>query len=333
MKIAVIGGGSWGTALANTWATAGHDVVLLTRRCECANEINIKHSNTRYLPNVCLHERLCATIDKQEALADSEIVVLSVPTQYMTETILKIKDSIPNSSIVISTSKGIETDKKRLMSNIIDDELRYKDIKYAVLSGPSFAPDVAAGKPAAVVIAAKCINLSRKLRNILASDSFRIYSSTDVIGVECAGAIKTIMALAAGICDGLNYGESARAGLITRGLAEMTRFGVAMGGKFSTFIGLAGAGDLMVSCTAGMSRNRRVGIALAKGKTLEEALSSVDQVAEGFKTVEAVITLAKMKNIYMPIANTVFNIINTPTNAKYFAESLLKHELADEIVS
>ncbi|MGE9986667.1 NAD(P)H-dependent glycerol-3-phosphate dehydrogenase [Desulfovibrio sp. SGI.169] len=332
MNIAIVGGGSWGTALANTWATAGHNVIILTRRTECAQEINIHHTNNRYLPNINLNENIQATVDKREAFENAEVISLSVPAQYMAVSIHNIREYIKDGSIILCTSKGIETLNRRFMHEVVYSEFGTKSIKYAVISGPSFAPDVAAGKPAAVVIASNYKELCEKLRDSLSTNSFRIYSSTDVIGVECAGAIKTIMALAAGISDGLALGESARAGLITRGLAEMTRFGVAFGASFSTFIGLAGAGDLMVSCTAGMSRNRRVGIALAHGNSIEEALSSVDQIAEGFKTVEAVVALAKQKNIKMPIANAVYDIIKNPKDARIIADRLLSRPLTDEYI-
>lgn len=333
MNIAIVGGGSWGTALANMWATAGHNVIILTRRAECAQEINSSHTNNRYLPNINLHKNVQATLDKKKALKSADIVSLSVPTQHMAKTISNINKDIKDNTIILCTSKGIETQHKRFMHEVVHNEFGTKVIKYAVISGPSFAPDVAAGKPAAVVIASKQKELCEKLRNSLSTNSFRIYSSTDVIGVECAGAIKTIMALAAGISDGLGFGESARAGLITRGLAEMTRFGVAFGASCPTFIGLAGAGDLMVSCTAGMSRNRRVGIALAHGNSIEEALSSVDQIAEGFKTVEAVVELAKQKNVEMPIANAVYDIIRNPKDARVISNRLLSRPLIDEYIA
>lgn len=330
MKLAVIGGGSWGTALAHTWSTAGHEAIILSRREELVEELGQNHTNNRYLPGLTLHHGLTATTNPELALKKADVIILSVPTQHMDNMLERLTPYISENIITVCTSKGIETKKQRLMHEVVAYKWPEQASRFAVLSGPSFAMDVASGKAAAVVLACANKSLGISLRDSLSTKTFRIYSSTDVIGVECAGAIKTVMALAAGVCDGLSFGESARAGLITRGLAEMARFGVALGGQSSTFMGLAGMGDLMVSCTAAMSRNRRVGISLAQGNSLEKALSSVDQVAEGFKTVEAVYSIAKEKSISMPITEAILAIIDNPRDAHTIANSLLSRQLKDE---
>lgn len=332
MKLAIIGGGSWGTALAHIWSLKGHESIILSRREEFIDEMNEKHTNTRYLPGLILHQKLTATIDPESALKDANVAILAIPTQHMANTLKNLAPYIPANLIPVCASKGIETKNQYLMHEIVAQEWPEQSSHFTVISGPSFAMDVASGRPAAVVVASQNKGLSVSLRDLFSTKNFRTYSSTDVIGVECAGAIKTVMALAAGISDGLAFGESARAGLITRGLAEMARFGISLGGNASTFMGLAGMGDLMVSCTAAMSRNRRVGISLAQGNSLEKALSSVDQVAEGFKTVEAVHFIAKKKNIQMPITDAVFSIINNPLKSHIIATGLLQRELKNEFI-
>lgn len=330
MRIAVIGSGSWGTALAHILSKASHEISLWTRNEEVANEINTSHSNSRYLKGFTLDEHIFASTKPEEVLGNAEILLLTTPVQYSRDILRKLAPCIPENAIPICLSKGIEVETLKSMREVVAEELPAQAPRYAVLSGPSFAEEVAAGKPAAVVIASENANLGASLQSILSVGFFRIYLSSDVRGVELGGAVKNVIALAAGLCDGRGYGDNARAALVTRGLAEMSRLGVALGGQALTFMGLSGMGDLVLTCTGALSRNRRMGLMLAQGIPFEEALSSIGHVVEGVKTTEAVCQLGKKYGVELPIAETMLAVMQGKVQAQTAVDILMKRSLKEE---
>lgn len=330
MNIAVLGGGSWGTALAHVFALGGHRVAMLVRKPEAAEEITERHTNERYLPGSSLNPALLATVDPVTALADVGIVVLAVPCQNMRDFLRSVKDFIPESAALVCASKGLEKGTHALMSRVVAEELPHMASRYAILSGPSFAREVVEGLPTAIVLGCADASLAAMLRHELSSSMFRVYSNPDVTGVECGGALKNVMALAAGMADGLGFGHNSRAALITRGLAEMSRLGVALGGNAATFMGLSGMGDLVLTATGDLSRNRQVGIRLGKGEKLDAIIASMRHVAEGVPTTEAVHDLACSLEIDLPITFAMRSIIQGGKDPLSAVRDLMQRELKDE---
>ena len=296
--IAVLGGGSWGTALAHLLAHAGHDVTLLLRDAAQAAHINAHHENPRYLRGVPLHPGIRAVAgsmggpEQAAALEGVGILVLSVPCQALRAALRGLAGAVPPDCVLVNTAKGIEVSELVTAESMVRDELPGHLSRYAVLSGPSFALEVASCKPTAVVLGCRDERLGARLREVFSAPWFRAYSSSDVPGVELGGAIKNVIAIAAGLSDGLGFGLNARAALVTRGLAETSRLGVALGARASTFMGLSGLGDLMLTCSGDLSRNRQVGLRLGAGETLNAIAASMNMVAEGVKTTQAVYRLA-----------------------------------------
>lgn len=306
MRVTVIGAGSWGTAVASLVATRT-PTILWARRPELAEAINRTAENPEYLPGTKLPYGLRATSDLGEA-ATGDLIVMAVPSHGF-RGVLTAMDLSPDRPIV-SLTKGIEQDSLMRMSEVIADVMPEHDpAQVGVLTGPNLAGEVVAGWPAAAVVAATSEVVASRVQEIVMGPTFRVYTNTDLIGCETAGALKNVMAIAAGMSAGLGFGDNTRATLITRALAELTRLGVAMGGRESTFAGLAGMGDLIATCVSAQSRNHTVGRSLAEGKTLDQITSEMNMVAEGVKTTEAVLALARRHRVDMPIAAQVGRVL------------------------
>ena len=327
MKIAVIGAGAWGTAIAATLA-ARHAVRLWARDAKLLQALRTSGTNERYLPGVALPRELALTDDLARALNSAELVLLGVPTNGLRDTLRKLKEARCAAPLVW-LCKGFETDQAKLPHQVCAEELPASTAR-AVLSGPSFADEVGRGLPAALTLASEDEAFARTAAAAIHGGALRVYLSTDVVGVEVAGAVKNVIAIAAGISDGLGLGLSARAALMTRGLAEMTRLGVALGGRPETFMGLAGAGDLILTCTGDLSRNRRVGLALAKGTPLKSVLAALGHIAEGVYTARAVARLAKERNVDMPITQAVCRVLDEPGSARAAVHDLMAREQKPE---
>jgi len=327
MKIAVIGAGAWGTAIAATLA-ARHAVRLWARDAKLLQALRSSGTNERYLPGVTLPRELALVGDLSRALDGTELVLLGVPTNGLRDALRKLKEAHCTAPLVW-LCKGFETDQAKLPHQVCTEELPASTM-CAVLSGPSFAEEVGRGLPAALTLASDDEAFARTAAAAVHGGALRVYLSTDVVGVEVAGAVKNVIAIAAGISDGLGLGLSARAALMTRGLAEMTRLGVALGGRPETFMGLAGAGDLILTCTGDLSRNRRVGLALANGTPLADALASLGHIAEGVFTARAVARLAGEHDVDMPITRAVCRVLDAPGSAQAAVHDLMAREQKPE---
>lgn len=323
-KITVFGAGSWGTALAIVLAENGHDTLLWTHRENQANEINEQHTNVKYLPNITLPQNLKATSSMKEAVDHSSIFVMAIPTKAIREVCDSIQTVLNKKVLLTHVSKGIEPNTLLRISEILTEELPSQYIEdIVVLSGPSHAEEVVLHHPTTITAASSNLKSAEIMQDIFMNQYFRVYSSDDVIGVEIGGALKNVIALAAGISDGLKYGDNAKAALITRGLAEITRLGVKMGGNPFTFAGLTGMGDLIVTCTSVHSRNWRAGNMLGKGKDLETVLNEMGMVVEGVRTTKAAYQLAKKYNVSMPITEALYDVLFNNKNPKEAVDSLM----------
>jgi len=302
VKLAVLGGGSWGSALAAQLARCGHEVRLWVREPRVANEINARHSNAAYLPGIELPAGIQASTDLERAVAGAETAILVVPSQYCREVVRRFAALAAPDCTLVSATKGLEADSALRISQVAREERNGSDARIAVLSGPSFALEVARETPTALVVAASDPALAESLQRAFSSRAFRVYTTSDVVGVELGGALKNVIAIAAGIVTGLGHGHNTVAALITRGLAEISRLALALGGRAETLSGLAGLGDLVLTCTGSLSRNRALGEALGRGQSLAEAQAASPMVAEGVRTTLAACELASRAGIEMPIA-------------------------------
>ena len=327
LNIAVLGGGSWGTTVASLVAR-NTDVTLWARNPDTVNEINSQHSNERYLPGAKLVDRLRATNDIGEAVGEADVVVMGIPSQNFRTVLEEVKQHIRAWVPVISLTKGLELKTRMRMTQIIQQVLPGHPV--GVLTGPNLAREIMAGQAAAGVIAMEDESIVQELQNVFKSGLFRVYTNTDVIGCELGGVLKNIIAIAVGMGDGQGAGDNTRAALITRGLSEITRLGVAMGGKPETFAGLAGMGDMMATCTRPQSRNRHVGIELGKGRSLEDIIEEMTMVAEGAKSAPAVMALANEHNVEMPIASDVSRVLAGDASASRAFRGLLRVEAGAE---
>lgn len=331
MRIAVIGGGSWGTALADLLARNGHEVRLWAFEMSVSQEISEQKTNSVYLPGFKLHNDLSCTSSLAEALDGSRMILLVTPVQLMRGLLQKAACSFARDAVIVNASKGIELDSLKTVSQICADILGPETLNhYVALSGPTFAREVAAGLPSLIVAASKNEKNARQVQTVFSNPAFRVYTNNDVIGVELGGAVKNVIAIAAGICDGLGFGHNARAALITRGLSEMNRLGQAMGAHPATFAGLAGMGDLVLTCTGELSRNRTVGFKLGEGNKLSAILNEMKMVAEGVKTSESVYLLAQKLGVDMPIVENVFKILKEDKPAREAVIELMSRELKAE---
>lgn len=333
-KIAVIGAGSWGTALALVLASKGHTVPLWGHDKAHLQSIRVEGQNTRYLPGLKLPENIIPCEDIEQAVDDCNIVCMVVPSHGFRKVYEKAILSLKEGVCVVSAVKGIENDTLMTMTQVMEDVRKRlapeKTIYTAVLSGPSFAKEVAEGIPTAITMGCKRLDIAEMLQKVFVTETFRVYAGSDVIGLEISAALKNIVAVAAGICDGLGYGLNTRAALITRGLAEITRLGVAMGAEPATFSGLSGLGDLVLTCTGSLSRNRTVGLKLGQGLKLDDIVGEMKMVAEGVKTTRSGYELAKKMGIEMPILEQVYAILYQGKNCSDAVRDLLKRELKVE---
>lgn len=310
VRVGVVGAGSWGTALARVLATNGHEVRLWSYEEEVTRQIREERENRKYLSGVTLPEGVRPTSDLAESVRDAEIVVSVSPSQVVGSVMRRAAEHVPDDAVVVSASKGIETDSLRRMDEVLGDVLSPAQMQgFSAISGPSFAAEVARDAPTLVVTASEDEAVARRVQKLFQNRYFRVYTTTDVIGVELGGALKNVIAVASGVTAGLGYGHNTSAAVITRGLAEITRLGLALGADRATFMGLAGLGDLVLTCTGELSRNRSVGVRLGRGEALDEILSGMHDVAEGVNTARAVHDLAHRHGVEMPICEQMYAIL------------------------
>jgi glycerol-3-phosphate dehydrogenase (NAD(P)+) len=333
MDIGVVGAGSWGTALADLLARIGHRVTLWAYEADLVLRMRETRENDLYLPDISLHEELEFTNSLAEVVAGRELVLLVPPSQLMRRVLRELLPHLADGRVLVSASKGIENDSLMTMSQVISEELETAGCKaeLAFLSGPSFAREVAKGLPTAVVAAAEDAQVAGLVQKVFSGERFRVYTNSDVIGIEFGGSLKNVMALAAGIADGLGFGSNTRAALITRGLSEMTRLGVAAGAERQTFAGLAGMGDLVLTCTGDLSRNRSVGLELGRGRSLKDILAGMNMVAEGVKTTISTYQLAAKLKVSAPITEQVYKILEEGKDPRQAVTDLLQRSLKSEV--
>lgn len=332
-KISVIGSGGWGIALTILLHKNGHDLTIWSFDKKEAEELKKTRQNKTKLPNILLPEDIKVTNDLKEAVDDKDILILAVPSKAIRSVSKSLKNTIKDNQIIVNVAKGLEEDTLETMTDIIEEELKDKNPKVAVLSGPSHAEEVGKGIPTTCVVSAHNKELTLYLQNIFMNPSFRVYTSPDMLGIEIGGALKNVIALAAGIADGLNYGDNTKAALITRGIKEISTLGVAMGGEQSTFYGLTGLGDLIVTCASMHSRNRRAGILLGQGKTLDEAIKEVNMVVEGVYSAKSALMAAKKYNVEIPIIEQVNAVLFENKNAAEAVNELMIRDKKLEIQS
>lgn len=312
-RIAILGGGSWGTGLAVVLSNSRrkHQVRLWVREPELADSIESSRENKKYLPGIAISPSVRACKNIEEVLQEAEVLICAVPSAHTRAVLVQALAAVPRDASIVSATKGLEPATHLRMSQVIAQVLNARFVpRVAVLSGPSFALEAAAGQPTAVVLASEDVALAACLQEEFSGPTFRLYTNSDVLGVELAGAMKNVMAIAAGACQGLGLGSNSQAALITRGLAEMTRLAMALGGKPETLSGLAGMGDLILTCYGSLSRNRRVGFELGQGRSLEEILAGMTMVAEGVGTTAALLALARENHIELPITQQVHSILH-----------------------
>jgi glycerol-3-phosphate dehydrogenase (NAD(P)+) len=331
-KIAVVGAGAWGTALACHAAKLEHTVEMWALEPEVVEEINARHANSIYLKGQDLPESIRAASDPAEVVSGAEMVLLVPPSKHLRSVSELVADAVPRNAVVAVASKGIEEGTLQLMSEVLATTI--PDLgseRLAFLSGPSFAKEVAGGLPTDVAVASDKMTAARKVQSMLHSPTFRVYTSADPIGVQVGGAVKNVMAVATGVCDGLGFGTNARASLITRGLAEITRLGIALGASPLTFLGLAGVGDLVLTCTGDLSRNRTLGKKVAEGIDPQEYLANQRTVAEGFFTSAAGWELSRKLEVDMPITDHVFHVLHRGRPLREAVDLLLTREAKEEL--
>jgi len=332
-KISVIGSGGWGIALTILLYKNGHDLTIWSFDKREAEELKTTRENKTKLPNILLPEDIKVTDDLKEAVDNKDVLILAVPSKAIRSVSKSLKDIIKDNQIIVNVAKGLEEDTLKTMTDIIEEELKGKNPQVAVLSGPSHAEEVGKGIPTTCVVSAHNKELTLYLQNIFMNPSFRVYTSPDMLGVEIGGALKNVIALAAGIADGLNYGDNTKAALITRGIKEISLLGVAMGGEQSTFYGLTGLGDLIVTCASMHSRNRRAGILLGQGKTLDEAIKEVNMVVEGVYSAKSALMAGKKYNVEIPIIEQVNAVLFENKNAAEAVNELMIRDKKLEIQS
>jgi len=328
MRVSVIGAGGWGTALALILHSNAHEVLIWEFVPAYAEELRQKRENVKFLKGVKIPDNIEITNDLKRAIDFAEVVVLAVPSHVMRSLALNIKKLNYKKKIFVSVAKGIEQDTLKTMSAVVKQVLG--PVQFAVLSGPSHAEEVGRQVPTTVVAASKKTGIAKKIQVLFSNNSFRVYSSTDIKGVELGGSLKNVIAIAAGVLDGLGLGDNTKAALITRGLAEMKRLGVRMGAKEDTFFGLSGIGDLVVTCESKHSRNRSVGDQLGQGKKIDEILKGMEMVAEGVKTAKSAHDLSKKYKVEMPITNEIYELIYSGKDPKQSINDLMTRKLRSE---
>ena len=331
-KAAVIGAGSWGTALAMVLADNGHEVRLWGHKEAQIEEINTQRTNHKYLPDIKLPQGITGYSSLDSALRDLDIIILAVPTKAIRDVLKDIEQVSQQPLTVVHVSKGVEPNSLMRISEMIEAEMSGSLLKdLVVLSGPSHAEEVSLRHPTTVAVSSKNMAAAERIQDLFINQYFRVYTNPDIVGVEIGGALKNIIALASGITDGLGYGDNAKAALITRGLAEITRLGSAMGANPLTFSGLTGIGDLIVTCTSVHSRNWRAGNLLGKGQNLDEVLTNMGMVVEGVRTTKAAYQLAQKYEVDMPITNALYGVLFTGKNVKDSVDLLMNRDKRSEM--
>ena len=330
-KLCVLGTGSWGTALALSLAKNGYNVVMWSRREERVNKINEARENAQYLPEIKLPDNIRITNNIKEAIEDCPMIVMATPSQAFRSMCKKIKDIVKNDQVIVNVAKGLEKGTGKKLSEVCGEEL--PENKYVMLSGPSHAEEVARELPTTIVVASKELEIAQMTQDFFMSPTLRVYTNPDLIGVELGGALKNIIAFGAGICDGLGFGDNTKAALMTRGITEISRLGVAMGAKAITFSGLSGIGDLIVTCTSMHSRNRRAGILIGKGYSVEETLDEIKMVVEGITATEVAYNVSKEIGVDMPITSAIYGVLYKGLNPKDAITSLMMREKKHEVES
>ncbi len=331
MKVAVMGAGAWGTALANMLARKGLATSILARNGELAHEMNRNGENVSYLPGVKLSTKLIAGSDPRKILEGADCFVIAVPSQFIRPSLESVGNLLPDRPVMVCASKGIELSTLSPMSRVVAEALEGKKPRYAMLSGPSFAFEVGREMPTSVSLGCTDGELAEELQDIFSTQTFRVYTTPDFKGVELGGAVKNVVAIAAGIADGLGFGHNSRAAIITRGLAEMSRLGREMGAERETFMGLSGMGDLVLTCTGDLSRNRQVGLKVGQGVSLEEIVNGSKTVAEGVKTAKALYRLSVELNVDLPITEQVYNILYKGKDPAEAVKDLMGRRLKNEL--
>tara|TARA_B100000809_G_scaffold97360_1_gene95893 strand:- start:16404 stop:17405 length:1002 start_codon:yes stop_codon:yes gene_type:complete len=327
LKVGLLGGGSWGTTVASLTAK-NVPTIIWARNPTTVKEINEQHTNEKYLPNAKLTPALVASNSIKETVEEADVIVMGVPSQSLRKVLEEARPHIRPWVPIINLAKGLEISTKMRMTEIIEELMPGHPI--GVLTGPNLAKEIHFGKAAAAVIAMVDDSIAKRLQSIFSSGLFRVYTNNDVIGCELGGALKNIYAIATGMGDGANAGDNTRSALITRGLAELTRLGIAMGGKKSTFSGLAGMGDLVATCSSTKSRNHHVGFQIGQGKSLEQIIGEMNEVAEGVKTAKVVKELAKEYNIDMPIAEEIYKVLYEGNKVNDAFKGLIQYEIGSE---
>ncbi len=328
-KIGIIGGGSWGTALSILLSKKGQQVDLWVRDMKQCKKICFSSENVKYLPNVVIPNNVNVTNDIEEVIHKKDIIVLAVPSHAVRETIKKIKNKVSNNQHIVNVAKGIEIDTLYRISEVVNEIL--PGIRYSILSGPSHAEEVARDIPTAIVVASKDKKEAEFIQENFIAPKFRVYTNTDVIGVELGGSLKNVIALGAGISDGLGYGDNTKAALMNRGIFEISKLGEKMGANIMTFAGLSGIGDLIVTCTSMHSRNRRAGIKIGEGYTMQEAVKSIGMVVEGIKTAKSAKVLSEKFDVDMPICEEIYGILYEDKDVKNSVLNLMMRDKTYEL--
>jgi glycerol-3-phosphate dehydrogenase (NAD(P)+) len=328
VRAAVIGAGAWGTALADVLARNGHQVGLWARETDVVTSINERHENARFLAGIPLHAGVHAHDDMAQALDGAALAIFAAPSHVLRTVARHAAPVVGRDTVIAVATKGIERESLALMTDVVEQEVGHPDV--VALSGPSFAAEVARRQPTALVAAARIESHASLAQQLLSSPEFRVYTSSDVIGVELGGALKNVMAVATGVVDGLQLGFNARAALITRGLAEMIRLGIPLGAQAATFAGLAGLGDLVLTCTGALSRNRAVGLAIGEGQTLAQATEGKETVAEGVLNAQSAQALAARVGVEMPIVEATHRILFEGVPPRTAVADLMRRELRAE---
>ena len=329
-RAAVLGTGSWGTAFGKVLADAGCDVVLWARREELARAVRDTHENPDYLPGIVLPPNLSATSDAAEAVAGADFVVLAVPSQSLRDNLATVANAIRGDSLFVSLMKGVELGTTKRMSEVICEVADVPLERVVVVTGPNLAKEIASGQPAATVVACTDIAAAERLQAACRTSYFRPYTNTDVVGCELGGAVKNVIALAVGMAGGMGFGDNTKASLITRGLAETARLGIALGADPMTFSGLAGLGDLVATCMSPLSRNRTFGEKLGRGQTIEEILAQTQQTAEGVKSCRSILALAQKHDVDMPITEHVVALCHEGMTPLEMVQSVMRRESKSE---
>lgn len=328
----VLGAGSWGTSLASVCAKNGHEVTIWARRKQLAQEINQFHTNHQYLPRIQLPKQLIAETDLMKAVQGKDVILFVLPSQTLRTVARKVKEFIKPDALIVHASKGLEKESFKRMSEVLQEELSDEfQSKITALSGPSHAEEVIRQSPTTVVVSSPCQATAEEVQSVLINSYFRVYTNPDSIGIEIGGALKNIIAIATGLASGLGFGDNAKAALITRGLAEIARLGKAMGAQPITFVGLAGVGDLVVTCTSPHSRNFRAGYMLSQGMTLEQVLKEMGMVVEGVTTTQIAFQLSKKMKVEMPITEQLYQVLFYQKDPKSAVADLINRGKTGEL--